>query len=67
MEESIFIIDSDFIVYKLNIMNGELIWAMKIPVDYESNIPSASPIQSGKYLIVPISTYETVLAMDPRL
>ena len=47
-------------------MNGELIWAMKIPVDYESNIPSASPIQSGKYLIVPISTFETVLAMDPR-
>ena len=64
--ESIFLVDSDFEVYKLNIMNGELIWTTKIPVDYESNIPSASPIQSGNYLIVPISTYETVLAMDPR-
>ena len=49
--ESIFLVDSDFEVYKLNIMNGELIWTSKIPVDYESNIPSASPIQSGNYLI----------------
>ena len=60
--ESIFLVDSDFEVYKLNLLSGELIWASKIPVDYESNIPSASPVQSGKYLIVPISTFETVLA-----
>ena len=64
--ESIFLVDSDFEVYKLNLLSGELIWASKIPVDYESNIPSASPVQSGKYLIVPISTFETVLAIDPR-
>ena len=64
--ESIFLVDSDFEVYKLNLLSGELIWKSKIPVDYESNIPSASPVQSGKYLIVPISTFETVLAIDPR-
>ena len=62
----IFLIDSDFMVYKIDIITGKLLWKTKIPVEFASNIPSASPVVSGRYLIIPISTFETVLAMDPR-
>ena len=62
----IFLIDSDFTVYKIDIITGKLLWKTKLPVEFDSNIPSASPVVSGRYLIIPISTFETVLAMDPR-
>ena len=65
-EDAIYIIDNDFIVYKLNAVDGTIIWKTKIPKEHESNTPSASPLQVDRYLLIPVSTYETVMAMDPR-
>ena len=42
----IFLIDSDFMVYKIDIITGKLLWKTKIPVEFDSNIPSASPVVS---------------------
>lgn len=65
-EDAIYIIDNDFAVYKLKAVDGSLIWKTKIPKEHESNTPSASPLQVDRYLLIPVSTYETVMAMDPR-
>ena len=65
-EDAIYIIDNDFVVYKLKAVDGSLIWKTKIPKEHESNTPSASPLQVDRYLLIPVSTYETVMAMDPR-
>ena len=65
-EDAIYIIDNDFIVYKLNAVDGTIVWKTKIPKEHESNTPSASPLQVDRYLLIPVSTYETVMAMDPR-
>lgn len=65
-EDSIYAVDSNFIVYKINILNGSIIWKIQIPKEYESNTSSASPVQSGDFLFVPISTYETVMAINPK-
>ena len=56
----IFLIDSDFMVYKIDIISGKLAWKTKIPIEFSSNIPSASPVISGRYLII-LYPYETVL------
>ena len=40
-------------------------WKTKIPKEFESNTSSASPVQAGDFLLVPISTYETIMAIDP--
>ena len=64
-KDSIYIVDSDFVAFKINIFNGEVIWKTKIPKEFESNTSSASPVQAGGFLIVPISTYETIMAIDP--
>ena len=65
-EDAIYIVDSNFIVYKLNILNGTVVWKTKINKEFESNTSSASPTLAGNLLFVPISTYETVLAIDPN-
>ena len=65
-QDSIYVIDDDFIVYKLKVTDGSLIWKKKIKKEYDSNTPSASPLQVGEFLLIPISTYETVMAIDPK-
>ena len=65
-KDTLYIIDDDLIVYKLKAIDGSIIWKRKILKDHESNTASASPLQVGKFLLVPISTYETVMAIDPK-
>ena len=64
-KDALYLVDSDFNIFKINATDGKLIWKTQIPKEYESNTSSASPIHVGNYLLVPISTYETVLAIDP--
>ena len=64
-KDAIYLVDWDFNIFKINALDGQLIWKTKIPKEHESNLSSASPIHVGNYLLVPISTYETVLAIDP--
>tara|TARA_Y100001970_G_scaffold262055_1_gene345809 strand:- start:10481 stop:12292 length:1812 start_codon:yes stop_codon:yes gene_type:complete len=64
-KDSLYLADVDFNIYKIKILNGELIWKNKIPKEFQSNVSSASPLHVGNYLLVPISTFETVLAIDP--
>ena len=64
-KDALYLVDSDFNIFKINATDGKLIWKTQIPKEYESNTSSASPIHIGNYLLVPISTYETVLAIDP--
>ena len=46
----------------MELLSGKL----KINKEFESNTSSASPTLAGNLLFVPISTYETVLAIDPN-
>ena len=64
-KDALYLVDWDFNVFKINALDGKLIWETKIPKEYESNTSSASPVHVGNFLLVPISTYETVLAIDP--
>jgi len=64
-KDALYLVDWDFNVFKINALDGKLIWTTKIPKEYESNTSSASPVHVGSYVLVPISTYETVLAIDP--
>ena len=63
---SIYVVDSNFMVYKLNIKDGSIAWKTKIDKEFESNTSSASPVFGGNYLFIPVSTYETVMAIDPN-
>jgi len=65
-KDALYAVDTDFIVYKINVLDGGLIWETIIPKDKESNIASGSLIQIDKLLFVPISTYETALAINPK-
>ena len=62
----IYVVDSNFMVYKLNIKDGSIAWKTKIDKEFESNTSSASPVFGGNYLFIPVSTYETVMAIDPN-
>ena len=64
-KDALYLVDWDFNVFKINALDGKLIWETKIPKEYESNTSSASPVHVGNFLLVPISTYETVLGIDP--
>ena len=64
-KDALYLVDWDFNVFKINALDGKLIWETKIPKEYESNTSSASPVHVANFLLVPISTYETVLAIDP--
>ena len=64
-KNALYLVDWDFNVFKINALDGKLIWTTKIPKEYESNTSSASPVHVGSYVLVPISTHETVFAIDP--
>jgi polyvinyl alcohol dehydrogenase (cytochrome) len=64
-KDALYLVDRDFNISKINALDGKLIWTTKIPKEYESNTSSASPVHVGNYLLVPISTHETVFAIDP--
>jgi polyvinyl alcohol dehydrogenase (cytochrome) len=65
-KDSIYLIDQDFGTYKLNALNGQLIWKVNIPKETEWSTSSASPVVVGEKLVVPLSTIETIAPLDPK-
>jgi len=65
-KDSIYLIDQDFGTYKLNALNGQLIWKVNIPKETQWSTSSASPLVVGEKLVVPLSTIETIAPLDPK-
>ena len=60
----LYFIDSYLTVYSLNLLDGSVRWKTDLPSE-EFNFSTGSPVLYGSKLIIPISTIETVMPLDP--
>ena len=61
----VFAVDQELITYKLDLLEGILVWKTRLPRESEWNLSSGSISITNSHLIIPISTVETIAPLNP--
>ena len=61
----LFAVDQELITYKLDLLEGKLVWKTQLPRESEWNLSSGSISIANSHLIIPISTVETIAPLNP--
>ena len=61
----VFAVDQELITYKLDLLEGKLVWKTQLPRESEWNLSSGSISITNSHLIIPISTVETIAPLNP--
>ena len=61
----VFVVDQELITYKLDLLEGKLVWKTQLPRESEWNLSSGSISITNSHLIIPISTVETIAPLNP--
>jgi polyvinyl alcohol dehydrogenase (cytochrome) len=61
----LFVVDQELITYKLDLLEGKLVWKTQLPRESQWNTSSGSISITNTHLIIPISTVETVAPINP--
>jgi len=61
---TLYIVDQSLVVHSVNLLNGKLNWKSQIDKE-DFQIITGSPVLHGEKLIIPISSIETAVAVDP--
>ena len=61
----LFAVDQELITYKLDLLEGKLVWKTQLPRESEWNLSSGSISITNSHLIIPISTVETIAPLNP--
>ncbi|HIK69664.1 MAG TPA: hypothetical protein EYF99_06810 [Pseudomonadales bacterium] len=60
----VFVVDQELITYKLDLLEGKLVWKTQLPRESQWNTSSGSISITNTHLIIPISTVETVAPVN---
>jgi len=61
----VFAVDQELITYKVDLLEGKLVWKTQLPRESEWNLSSGSISITNSHLIIPISTVETIAPLNP--